>query len=305
MKKILFVLSILMLASSCGNQTETPAPKPPTSKYQKYAKENEIKIMSFNVRTKTSNDEGINHWDQRKEACVAVVKDHKPTIIGYQEAQYNSQWVYLKNQLAADYEAYGVNRSDGKESGSGEVVGIMWDPKIVKKIEVGTFWLSETPEKPSRSWGMTMNRTATWGHFEHIATGKEFFYINTHLPLTNDKYGETPKIEGMKLIAKKFKEYKGDVDALFLSGDLNVDATHDAIKEIKDFMRNARTYANRTDSYGTTNGFSDPNKKGMIDHIYYNKELKNPIEYQTIRDTYNGVKFVSDHYPIYTIIRLK
>ena len=109
----------------------------------------------------------------------------------------------------------------------------------------------------------------------------------------------------MKLIANKFKEYKGDVDALFLSGDLNVDATHDAIKEIKDFMRNARTYANRTDSYGTTNGFSDPNKKGMIDHIYYNKELKNPIEYQTIRDTYNGVKFVSDHYPIYTIIRLK
>ena len=305
MKKILFALSILMLASSCGNQTETPAPKPPTSKYQKYAKENEIKIMSFNVRTKTSNDEGINHWDQRKEACVAVVKDHKPTIIGYQEAQYKSQWVYLKNQLAADYEAYGVNRSDGKESGSGEVVGIMWDPKIVKKIEVGTFWLSETPEKPSRSWGMTMNRTATWGHFEHIATGKEFFYINTHLPLTNDKYGETPKIEGMKLIANKFKEYKGDVDALFLSGDLNVDATHDAIKEIKDFMRNARTYANRTDSYGTTNGFSDPNKKGMIDHIYYNKELKNPIEYQTIRDTYNGVKFVSDHYPIYTIIRLK
>ena len=305
MKTLFLLLSVVLLASSCGNPSETPTPKPPTSKYQKYAKENEIKIMSFNVRTKTSNDEGVNHWDQRKEACVAVVKDHKPTIIGYQEAQYNSQWVYLKNQLAADYESYGVNRSDGKESGSGEVVGIMWDPKIVKKIEVGTFWLSETPEKPSRSWGMTMNRTATWGLFEHIATGKEFFYINTHLPLTNDKYGETPKIEGMKLIANKFKEYKGDVDALFLSGDLNVDATHDAIKEIKDFMRNARTYANRSDNYGTTNGFSDPNKKGMIDHIYYNKELKNPIEYQTIRDTYNGVKFVSDHYPIYTIIRLK
>ena len=170
MKKILFVLSVMLLASSCGTPSETPTPKPPTSKYQKYANENEIKIMSFNVRTKTSSDEGINHWDQRKEACVAVVKDHKPTIIGYQEAQYSSQWVYLKNQLAADYESYGVNRSDGKESGSGEVVGIMWDPKIVKKIEVGTFWLSETPEKPSRSWGMTMNRTATWGHFEHIPT---------------------------------------------------------------------------------------------------------------------------------------
>ena len=112
MKTLFLLLSVVLLASSCGNPSETPTPKPPTSKYQKYAKENEIKIMSFNVRTKTSNDTGINHWDERKEACVAVVKDHKPTIIGYQEAQYNSQWVYLKNQLAADYESYGVNRSD-------------------------------------------------------------------------------------------------------------------------------------------------------------------------------------------------
>ena len=76
MKKILFVLTILLFASSCGDSNETPAPKPPTSKYQKYANENEIKIMSFNVRTKTSNDTGVNHWDQRKEACVALVKDH-------------------------------------------------------------------------------------------------------------------------------------------------------------------------------------------------------------------------------------
>jgi endonuclease/exonuclease/phosphatase family metal-dependent hydrolase len=181
----------------------------------------------------------------------------------------------------------------------------MWDPKIVKKIEVGTFWLSETPEKPSRSWGMTMNRTVTWGLFEHIPTGKEFFYINTHLPLTNDKYGETPKIEGMKLIANKLKEYQKEVDALFLTGDLNVDSSHEAIDAIRDFMRNARTYATRTDNYGTTNGFEDDTKKSKIDHIYYNKELKNPIEYYTIRDTYDGVKFVSDHYPIYSIIRLK
>ena len=301
MKTLFLLLSVVLLASSCGNPSETPTPKPPTSKYQKYAKENEIKIMSFNVRTKTSNDTGINHWDERKEACVAVVKDHKPTIIGYQEAQYNSQWVYLKNQLAADYESYGVNRSDGKESGSGEVVGIMWDPKIVKKIEVGTFWLSETPDTPSKGWDARYYRTATWGLFEHLPTGKEFLYINTHL----DHESVTAQVEGMKLIANKFKEYQKEVDALFLTGDLNIEASDTAIDAIKGFMRNARTYANRTDSFGTTNSFESETKKAKIDHIYYNKELKNPVEYYTIRDTYNGVKFVSDHYPIYAIIRLK
>ena len=301
MKTLFLLLSVVLLASSCGNPSETPTPKPPTSKYQKYAKENEIKIMSFNVRTKTSNDTGINHWDERKEACVAVVKDHKPTIIGYQEAQYSSQWVYLKNQLAADYESYGVNRSDGKESGSGEVVGIMWDPKIVKKIEVGTFWLSETPDKPSKGWDANYYRTATWGLFKHIATGQIFFMVNTHL----DHESVTAQVEGMKLIANKFQDYQKEVDALFLTGDLNVEATHEAIDAIKGFMRNARTYANRSDNFGTTNSFESETKKSKIDHIYYNKELKNPVEYYTIRDTYNGVKFVSDHYPIYAIIKLK
>ena len=298
MKTILILFSIFMLATSCGSgETPTP-PTPPASKYQKYANENEIKIMSFNVRTKTDNDKGVNHWDQRKAACIALVKDHKPTIIGFQEAQYGSQWIYLKEQLRADYDGYGVGRTDGKESG--ETMGILYDRTIIKKLDGGTFWLSETPDKPSKSWGAGLNRTATWGLFEHIPTGKEFFYINTHL----DHQAELAQIEGMKLIASKFQEYKGDVDALFLTGDLNVEASHEAIDAIKGFMRNARTYASRTDAYGTTNSFSDPNKKGKIDHIYYSKELKNPVEYCTIRDAYEGVTFVSDHYPIYTIIKL-
>lgn len=304
MKKILFALSILLLAVSCG-KGETPTPTPPTptppaSKYQKYANENEIKIMSFNVRTKTSNDKGINHWDQRKEACVALVKDHKPTIIGFQEAQYASQWTYLKDQLKADYDGYGVGRNDGQESG--ETMGILYDKKLIRKIEVGTFWLSDKPnEAGSKGWGATMPRTATWGLFEHIPTGKEFFYINTHL----DHESYDAQVGGMQLIYDKFKEYEKKVDAYFLTGDLNVSDPHDALEILDGYMLNARITAKVTDSYGTTNGFSNPNATSQIDHIYYNKKLNKPIEYCTIRDAYNGVQFVSDHYPIYTIIRLK
>lgn len=302
MKKILFLVSILMLAASCGNNA-TPTPTPsPTSKYQKYAKENEIKIMSFNLRTSGMDKDTPNHWDNRKAACVALIKDHMPDIMGVQEATYTAQWDWLKSQLwSVGYDGYGVNRQTGKESGAGEVPGILYNTNVIKKIDVGTFWLSETPDTPSKGWDAQYYRTATWGLFEHIPTGQQFLYINTHL----DHESETAQVEGMKLIANKFQDYKNEVDAFFLTGDLNVDSSHKAIDAIKDFMRNSRTYANRSDSYGTTNGFSDPDKKGKIDHIYYNKELKNPIEYQTIRDAYNGVKFVSDHYPIYTIIKLK
>ena len=96
MKKILFAIAIVMFAVSCGDNNSTPAGKEPTSKYKKFAGENEIKVMSFNIRTKTSNDKGINHWDSRKGACVALIKDQMPDIMGVQEAQYNSQWTYLR-----------------------------------------------------------------------------------------------------------------------------------------------------------------------------------------------------------------
>ncbi len=301
MKTLFLLLSVVLLASSCGNPSETPAPKPPTSKYQKYAKENEIKIMSFNVRTSAMDKNTPNHWDNRKEACIALIKDHKPTILGVQEAVYSAQWVWIKDQLKSEgYDGYGVNRQTGKESGSGECPGILYDKSVVKMVECGTFWLSETPDKPSKHSDANYYRTATWGLFKHLATDKEFLYINTHL----DHESEAAQKDGMILIANKFKEYKGNVDYLFLTGDLNIEASNKAIDAIKDFMRNARTYANRSDDYGTTNGFSDANKKGKIDHIYYSKEMKNPLEYQTIKDAYNGVTFVSDHYPIYSILKL-
>ena len=305
MKKILFAIAIVMFAVGCGGD-DTPTGKPATSKYKKHAGEGEIKVMSFNIRTKTSNDKGDNHWDSRKGACVALIKDQMPDILGVQEAQYNSQWTYLMDELkGVGYDGYGLNRSDGKESGSGEVVGILYNTNVIKKIEVGTFWLSETPDKPSRSWGMSMNRTATWGLFEHIPTGQKFFFLNTHLPLKNDKLDdpETAKKEGMKLIEKKLLEYDEDYP-LYLTGDFNVISTDPVLDGVRDFMRNARTYAPVRDTNPTVNGFGDTSSRKQIDHIYYSDYLK-AVEYYTIMDEYNGIKYVSDHYPIYAILKLR
>ena len=305
MKKILFAIAIMMFAVGCGGD-DTPTGKPATSKYKKHAGEGEIKVMSFNIRTKTSNDKGDNHWDSRKGACVALIKDQMPDILGVQEAQYNSQWTYLMDELkGVGYNGYGLNRSDGKESGSGEVVGILYNTNVIKKIEVGTFWLSETPDKPSRSWGMSMNRTATWGLFEHIPTGQKFFFLNTHLPLKNDNLDdpETAKKEGMKLIEKKLLEYDEDYP-LYLTGDFNVISTDPVLDGVREFMRNARTYAPVRDTNPTVNGFGDTSSRKQIDHIYYSDYLK-AVEYYTIMDEYNGIKYVSDHYPIYAILKLR
>ena len=267
--------------------------------YQKYAGSDEIKIMSFNVRTKTSETDPANNWDNRKAACVELIKDQRPSVIGFQEAQYTLQWSYLKEQLAGIYDGYGVNRDTGDESGKGEVMGILYDKSTVEKIDGGTFWLSETPDTPSKGFGANYSRNATWGLFKHIPSGKTFYYINTHL----DHQVANAQIEGMKLISQHFEEYRESYP-LFLTGDLNITSTNVALDVIESYMNNARDVApsSYSDFKNTYNGWK-VGGKGIIDHIYCSNNLR-VVEYHTIDDDY-GVPFVSDHYPIYAIVKLK
>ena len=267
--------------------------------YQKYAGSDEIKIMSFNVRTKTSETDPANNWDNRKAACVELIKDQRPSVIGFQEAQYTLQWSYLKEQLAGIYDGYGVNRDTGDESGKGEVMGILYDKSTVEKIDGGTFWLSETPDTPSKGFGANYSRNATWGLFKYIPSGKTFYYINTHL----DHQVANAQIEGMKLISQHFEEYRESYP-LFLTGDLNITAENVALDPIESYMYNARYAApsSYSDFKNTYNGWK-VGGKGIIDHIYCSNNLR-VIEYHTIDDDY-GVPFVSDHYPIYAIVKLK
>ena len=267
--------------------------------FKKYAADDELKIMSFNVRTKTDGDTEYKAWDNRKDACVALIKDQMPSVIGFQEADYTSQWKYIKDQLSKEYAGYGVNRDNGSESGSGETMGILYNKSTVEKLDGGTFWLSETPDTPSKGFGANYKRNATWGLFKHKPSGIKFYYINTHL----DHQVAEAQIEGMKLISKHFDEYR-DSHPVFLTGDLNIKADNVALDVIESYMNNAREVAPEglTDFNTTYNGYVT-NKNSIIDHIYCSNYLK-VVEYHTINEDY-GVPFVSDHYPVYAIIKLK
>lgn len=269
--------------------------------FKKYASGDEIKIVSFNVRTTLTESDTANNWDNRKEACVALLKDHMPSIIGVQEAKYNAHWTYLKEQLADEYSGFGVNRDNGKESGSGETMGILYNNSVVQKLDGGTFWLSETPEIPSKGFGANYSRCATWGIFKHRATGKKFCYINTHI----DHQSAQAKVEGMKLISRFFQQYRKDDYLLFLTADFNMVSSHEAMDVIESYMYNTREVAPEalTDYNRTYNGFNE-STYSIIDHIYCSNYLK-VVEYHTIDEQYNNAKFVSDHYPVYSIIKLE
>lgn len=265
---------------------------------QKYPEPGEVKVMSFNVRYGSASEtDPRNNWDFRKAACVELIRDQKPSVIGFQEAVYDTQWAYFKTELAAEYDGFGVGREDGVQKG--ECMGILYRRADVEKIAGGTFWLSQTPDTPSKGWDANNVRTATWGLFRMKATGKTFCYINTHL----DHKGATARARSMELLLAKFAECNPDRYPQLLTADFNTVADDPIFAELKKSMALARLSAPRdhTDNLGTYNAWGS--KSSTIDHIFHTASLT-VKEYHTVAERYGSAAYVSDHYPIYAILKL-
>ncbi len=173
-----------------------------------------LRVMSFNIRVANDGD-GENKWDLRKETLVDVVKGDDPHLLGLQEAT-PVQMDYL-NETLTEYASIGVGRDDGKRKG--EHMAIFYKKDAFDLLDSGTFWLSQTPDKPGvRGWDAECNRTVTWGKFRCKKTGKEFAYANTHF----DHVGTIARKESSKLIMRKLNEIIGSDAPYFVTGDFNV-----------------------------------------------------------------------------------
>ena len=116
-----------------------------------------LKVISYNIRLGTAND-GTNSWNLRYPASALMINDQKPDIFGLQEA-FDFQKDYL-DEACKGYSCVGVGRDDGKAKG--EQMAIFYNTKRIKLRKWGTFWLSETPDTPSKGWDAACFRTATW-----------------------------------------------------------------------------------------------------------------------------------------------
>ena len=132
----------------------------------------QLRVMTFNIRYSGAKD-GINIWDNRKELVSQLVKKYSPDLIGFQECKID-QLEFLKEHLHG-YQYQAVGRDDGKLEG--EMCPIFY--RNMQAADTGTFWLSETPDVPSRSWSF-INRICTWIRFE---TPRPFLMLNTHFAL--------------------------------------------------------------------------------------------------------------------------
>ena len=253
-------------------------------------KKNDIKVISYNVRVNVEGD-GENKWDLRKHASIAMIRDEKPTIFGLQEAK-PEQMQYLVENLP-EYGHIGVGREDGVSEG--EHMTVFYLKEQVELLDGGTFWLSETPEEPTKGWDAACKRSCTWTKMRMKDTGKEFAYINTHL----DHVGKVAQREGLALICKRFAEIVPVGMPAFLTADFNA-LTNDPIFEpLNAEMLDARVEAPETDNRATYNGFKpggEDNANLVIDHIFFRGAEAHT--FKVLRDKNYGAPFISDHYPV-------
>ena len=248
----------------------------------------EIKVMSYNIRLGSGND-GSNSWENRKQATIEMINDQKPDIFGIQEA-LSYQIEYIESGCRR-YSCAGVGREDGKKEG--EHMSIFWNKKAIKMLRWGTFWLSETPETPSKGWDARYKRTATWGLMKDRKTGRKFYFVNTHL----DHRGKEAQKNGLKMIVDRIDIINPEGYPMILTGDFNVNPDDPSLIHLDSVMQSARKSAEKTDAHNTFNGWSDVQNDRIIDYIYF-KGFDRCPEYQTVRTRYLDIPFVSDHYPI-------
>jgi endonuclease/exonuclease/phosphatase family metal-dependent hydrolase len=249
-----------------------------------------VRMATYNMRYDNKGD-SLNPWKDRLPVIVQMIQFHDFDVFGGQELLDN-QVKGLQEKLT-DYEYQGVGRDDGATQG--EYSPVFYKKAKYKLLKKGTFWLSETPEKPSKGWDAALPRVCSWVLLEERAGGRKFYVFNTHF----DHRGEQARKQSALLILEQVKKMAGDTPVI-LCGDFNFDQNHESYTLIKSSPEFKDTYdlaRIRMTHNGTFNSFNIASTTDRrIDHIFVTRDFE-VKRYGILTDSYNG-KFPSDHFPV-------
>jgi endonuclease/exonuclease/phosphatase family metal-dependent hydrolase len=268
------------------------------------AAESSFRIMTYNIRYDNPAD-SLDNWKYRKEFIFSTIRIWRVEIFGIQEGLANQV-----SDLAAAFPRFkrcGVGRDDGKKAG--EFSAIFFDSSRFQLETDSTFWLSLTPNMPSKGWDAALNRIVTWARLKDKTSGKEFYVFNTHF----DHQGVTAREESARLLLREIRRIATDKPVI-LTGDFNSSDTEtpysiltagsgDSGQHLVDAMKISqmghhgplKTYA----GFGVHKGIIGE----RIDFVFVSNNVQ-VLNHATLSDFMSNEHFPSDHLPVLADILL-
>lgn len=258
--------------------------------------------MSFNIRLGTASDGG-NHWNLRKELTFDVIRKQAPDAIGLQEAMR-----FQIDEIRKALPVYG-EVGEGREGGEkGEYSAILYNMERFEVADSGTFWLSDTPERPSNTWGAACIRVCTWARLVDKKTRQGFYLYNTHL----DHKSQSARERGTRLIVQRIKD-RATKQPFVLTGDFNAGEDNPAVLFLKrgdpsDTQKPLLMVDSFRQLYpdekivGTFHAFKGTRTNAKIDYIFVLPATE--ILSAGIIRSPEAEPYPSDHFPVTAKLRL-
>ncbi len=270
-------------------------------------KASSFRVGSFNILGGSGNKEGSR---ERAEIGAGLVRFHDWDLFGTQEMFDWQKSVYLGKDGV--YGVVGRPCCTKEEDPKGQRWGnyIFYKKDRFDVLDSGYFWLTPTPDKPSKGWTEKQYRICNWGKFRDKITGKELFFFDLHQGLTPDS-----RLESAKLIVKKIGEIAGKDATVFMTGDFNAVLTEASIKEILASGLVQDSWGkSKTAPYGHKGTFMPANhnrdkcdqsgKSGgkKIDYVFVSPNVS-VLKCGVVSDN-RDTRYPSDHFPIMCFVKI-
>ncbi len=249
-----------------------------------------IKVISQNVMCWERS--GISTYEIRRPLLNKLFREYGADIICMQEV--TPKWEEIFNKDLSDFDKILVYRSKK----SPEAVPIYWNQKKFKALDSGSFWLSETPDKESLSWGSGYIRITSWVYLKDLNSEKRFVVVNTHL----DNVSVEARINGLQLICDFIKEHFSSKTPIILTGDFNSSPESTTIQKANSLFRDTRRFSFETSSEITYHSYGEKNPS-TIDYIFTNDNVKSN-KFDVIKIFDDKKRPQSDHFAVFAELEI-
>lgn len=247
-----------------------------------------VRVISYNL------DADLSTASKRSKGMSSILLSYDPDSIGVQEAR--PVWVAKFKKQLEGYDYIGVSADGERPTDTTFGTYIYYKKDKYNVVDSGTFWLSTTPDVPSRySNTVDCNRTCCWVILEDKETGFRYVHMNSHL----DWMDEAATMYQIELIQKQIRIFEDMGLPVFATGDYNTDEGTDIYQRMlaDDTIGDAKFLTDDASTIGTYPHYDDYDvtTQKPIDFCFVTKNTMTVQRYHVMDDKYND-SYVSDHF---------